>query len=99
MGIPAFPRAVKSLPMSESIASLFRSFSSHNSPSGSRRGVPQWQLYKPKPRKLRGLWEITELETEDAYSLRGREHAENESHVHPEPVAKREVHPNKLQTV
>ena len=71
MGIPAFPRAVKSLPMSESIASFFRSLSSSIYSSGVRSIVPQWQMYKPRSRRRpRGLWEISELETHDLVSLR-----------------------------
>ncbi len=76
MGIPAFPRAAKSLPMSDSIASFFHLLSGHSRTDGPRPGVPQWRLYRPKPRRPRGPWDISELETRDLVSTRS---AENES--------------------
>lgn len=100
MGIPAFPRAVKSLPMSESIASLFRSWSRSSQPGGSRAGLPQWQLYKPKSRRRRGLWEISELETQELTSMRSTDGINNSiSQVHVELATENGIGPNKLQIV
>lgn len=76
MGIPAFPKAAKVLPMSDSIASFFRSLSGHSNRDGLRLGNPQRQLDQPKPRRHRSLWEISEIETHDLVSTRS---AENEN--------------------
>lgn len=86
MGIPAFPKAAKSLPMSDSIASFFRSLSGHSQTDSPRPGMPQWQLYKPKPRRRRSLWGISEVETCDLVSTRSAENGSvdnrmNDTHI------------------
>ncbi|KAK8043978.1 hypothetical protein PG993_004002 [Apiospora rasikravindrae] len=70
MGAPALPRAFKTLPMSESVASIFRSRFRRGQDSSSQPALPQYRLYRPKPRRLRGLWEISDLETADLVSMR-----------------------------
>ncbi|RYP08063.1 hypothetical protein DL765_008919 [Monosporascus sp. GIB2] len=85
MGIPAFPRVAKSLPMSESVASFFRSLVRSSQQSLSRSAVPQWRFNKSTPRKRRGLWEISELETHGMVSIRSSRGDED---------AFREVHPD-----
>ncbi|KAI0409848.1 hypothetical protein F4802DRAFT_592731 [Xylaria palmicola] len=69
MGIPAFPRAAKMLPMSDSVASFFQSLWSKSGLSNTQVSTPQWQFYKPKSRRRRGLWEITDMETHDMISV------------------------------
>lgn len=69
MGIPALPKMAKAIPMSESIVSFFRSLSGHGD-SGSEPNMPQYQLYQPKPRKRRGQWTISDLDTNNLISMR-----------------------------
>ncbi|PVI00070.1 hypothetical protein DM02DRAFT_614588 [Periconia macrospinosa] len=80
MGIPAFPRIAKAMPVSESVASFFRSFSSGSKPTSqntSKGNNPQWQfMYKPKSRRRRSVFEISELETHDLVSIRSTEDVE-----------------------
>ncbi|KAI1099761.1 hypothetical protein F4804DRAFT_320931 [Jackrogersella minutella] len=100
MGIPAFPRAAKSLPMSDSIASFFRSWKGSNQLNGSRAGLPQWQWYKPKTRKRRGLWEISELESHNLVSIRSTGDTSNTvSQVRIELGTREGDDPNKLQII
>lgn len=100
MGIPAFPRAAKSLPMSVSIASFFRSLCGSSRPSGSRPRIPQFQLYKPRSRRRRSLWEISDLESHDLVSMRNSDGADNTiSHARVELVTTGGTNPNQLQTV
>lgn len=74
MGIPAIPRIAKTFPMSDSVASFFRSLtgkSTGQSPIGSEEQGnhrPVHYSSKPKSRKKRGQWDITELETQDLVS-------------------------------
>ncbi|KAI0197539.1 hypothetical protein F4808DRAFT_293191 [Astrocystis sublimbata] len=65
IGIPASPRAMKSLPFSGSVVSLFHSLTrSNNVPSSGGGGHSYLQSWRrPLSRKRRGLWEISELET------------------------------------
>lgn len=101
MGIPAFPRVAKSLPMSDSITSFFRSLLGDSRPSGSQPGNPQWQfMYKPKSRRRRSLWEISELETHDLVSMRSADVVDNTmGHARVELVTKGGAKPSQLQTV
>ncbi|KAI0415147.1 hypothetical protein F5X98DRAFT_231398 [Xylaria grammica] len=82
MGIPAFPRAAKMLPMSDSIASFFQSLWSRSGLSKTQISIPQWQFYKPKSRRRRGLWEITDLETHDMLSVATTNVNSNTTQVH-----------------
>ncbi|KAI0540915.1 hypothetical protein GGR58DRAFT_511236 [Xylaria digitata] len=69
MGIPAFPRAARMLPMSDSVANFFQSLWSRSGLSNTQISTPQWQFYKPKSRKRRGLWEISEMDTHNMLSV------------------------------
>ncbi|KAK7943983.1 uncharacterized protein PG986_013096 [Apiospora aurea] len=70
MGAPALPRAFKTLPMSEPVASFFRSRFRRGRDSSSQPARPQYRLYRPKPRRLRGLWEISDLDRSDLVSMK-----------------------------
>ncbi|KAK8115471.1 hypothetical protein PG984_011973 [Apiospora sp. TS-2023a] len=59
LAIPAMPK---------SIAVFFRSLSSQW--SGSEPAVPQYRLYQPRPRRRRGQWELSDLDTTDLISVR-----------------------------
>ncbi|RYC56723.1 hypothetical protein CHU98_g9487 [Xylaria longipes] len=63
IGIPASPRAVKSLPFSGSIQSLFHSWTRSNMPDGRDNSSYLRSWRRPFARKRRGLWEISELDT------------------------------------
>ncbi|KAI0594689.1 hypothetical protein F4775DRAFT_419798 [Biscogniauxia sp. FL1348] len=72
MGIPSAPKVFQNLPLSESVISLIRSLTSYSAPSniGDVR-LPSWR--KPLSRKRRGLWEISELETQNTVSMEGND--------------------------
>ncbi|KAI1203163.1 hypothetical protein F5X97DRAFT_159849 [Nemania serpens] len=82
MGIPAFPRAAKMLPMSESVSTFFHSLWSRSGLSNTQISTPQWQFYKPKPRKRRGLWDISEMETHDMLSVASTGVNSNTNQIH-----------------
>ncbi|KAH9903658.1 hypothetical protein F4778DRAFT_93335 [Xylariomycetidae sp. FL2044] len=68
IGIPAAPKAAQTIPFSESVGSLLRSWTRRDgSSSYERRNVLSWR--KPTSRRRRGQWSITDLETHDLVTL------------------------------
>jgi hypothetical protein len=69
MGIPAFPRIAKAVPVPDAVSSFFRSLSSGSRQNGSS-GPKKWQMmYKPKSRQRRSVFEVeSELNTHDLLS-------------------------------
>ena len=69
MGIPAFPRIAKAVPVPDAVSSFFRSLSSGSRQNGSSR-PKKWQvMYKPKSRQRRSVFEVeSELNTHDLLS-------------------------------
>jgi hypothetical protein len=73
MGLPAMPKVVKSLPFSESVVSLIRSFGE----SGARwskkanDAIRAPTLPRPLTRKRRGMWTITELQETELGKTQG----------------------------
>ncbi|RYP57738.1 hypothetical protein DL770_010594 [Monosporascus sp. CRB-9-2] len=75
MGAPSAPKAFQSLPFSECVIHLLRSFTRTSASSNYRDGLPSWR--KPPTRRRRGPWDITELETSDMVSLKSTTGAED----------------------
>ncbi|KAF1852051.1 uncharacterized protein K460DRAFT_413528 [Cucurbitaria berberidis CBS 394.84] len=101
MGIPAFPRVAKSLPIPESVSSFFRSLSGYSGRSRSQASKPKWQvMYKPKSRRRRSLWEISELNTHDLVTESSAgDDGSTISPTHAEMVETGSTEPSQLQTV
>jgi hypothetical protein len=106
MGIPAFPRIAKAVPVHEAVSSFFRSVSGGSGQSGSS-SRNKWQvMYKPKSRRRRSVFEIgSELNTHDLLSTSSADDTRSSSddvqepemvHVH---VTKGVVQNRQLQTV
>lgn len=101
MGVPAFPRVAKSLPVPESVRSFFRSLSPDSGPADSQHGDARWQvMYKPRSRRRRSLWEISDLDTRDLVSTGGADEVDNTtSHASEELATKEGAKFRQLQTV
>lgn len=70
LGIPAMPAAFKALPFSGSFVSLLRLKSRRSDQRGlSPVAHPQWQLYRPRQRRRRSLWAISDLESHDVSTV------------------------------
>ena len=69
MGIPAFPRIAKAVPVPDAVSSFFRSLTSGSRQNGSS-GPKKWQMmYQPKSRQRRSVFEVeSELNTHDLLS-------------------------------
>ncbi|KAF1914790.1 hypothetical protein BDU57DRAFT_549879 [Ampelomyces quisqualis] len=61
MGIPAFPRAFKLIPGSTAVITFFRSLTSKME---SSKAKPFQRMYKPKSRRRRSVFEISEMDTD-----------------------------------
>lgn len=68
IGIPAVPRVYKVLALSGSGISWLH-FASRRPPQGGSLIAPHRQLDEPRIPKRRGLWEISELQTQDVESM------------------------------
>ncbi|KAI0848450.1 hypothetical protein F5Y00DRAFT_262544 [Daldinia vernicosa] len=70
LGIPSAPKVFQKLPFSDSVLNLIRSLTEHSASSNVGGVIPRtWG--KPLSRKRRrGLWEITELETNDTVPMK-----------------------------
>jgi hypothetical protein len=96
MGIPAFPRAFKLIPGSTVVITFFRSLTSKTDVSKSK---PWQHMYKPRSRRRRSVFEISELETDglDTVNSAETEHTMSRERVEVEP--KRNVKTQHAETV
>ncbi|KAI1734395.1 hypothetical protein F4680DRAFT_438625 [Xylaria scruposa] len=82
LGIPSAPKVFQSMPFAESAMSLIRSWTSPDS-SREPNGIVLQSLRKPRFRKRRGLWDISELETHDTapinHNRSEEDHSRNET--------------------
>lgn len=104
MGIPAFPRVAKAVPVPEFVSSFFRSWS--DSSGQNRSSSPnKWQaMYKPKSRRRRSVFEIgSELNTHDLAPMSSTDTTEASTDHVREPemvhVTKANAQISHLQTV
>ncbi|KAI5865996.1 hypothetical protein GGS23DRAFT_363716 [Durotheca rogersii] len=90
LGIPSAPKVFQSLPFSESVMTLIHSWTNHSTSSNNVDGIAHRSWGRPLSRKRRGLWEITELETQDTVPMTrtsgGKDHERDgtasDMHVH-----------------
>lgn len=82
MGIPAFPRAFKALPGSEAIITFFQSLTSNKDLSKS---MPWRYMYKPKTRRRRSVFEISDMDTQEMNTVLSAEMVHTVSHDTMEP--------------
>jgi hypothetical protein len=78
IGIPSVPKAVKSIPLTESVISLIRSWKrtcQSGMQSNSRRGHPSW--YKPQSRQRHNQTDYSDLDKHELISVKGAMGAED----------------------
>jgi hypothetical protein len=96
MGIPAVPRAFKLVPGSTVVITFFRSLTSKIE---SSKNKPFQHMYKPKSRRRRSVFEISEMDTDALDTVDGMETERTESQDTSEAEPRRNVEMQQVQTV
>lgn len=98
MGIPAVPRAFKLIPGSTVVITFFKSLTSKIS-TNTEKYKPFQHMYKPKSRRRRSVFEISEMDTEALDTVDGTETERTVSHDTSEAEPRRNVEMQQVQTV